>query len=147
MTIGKIIDHYEKLIRALAESPIIMAIRMAAYSPKGLRKEACHDSGYVDIHVYLGARCLESDRDFLRSRRPVRHVQREKTQWLDGALSRHHGFDERDWVLFSLRQFRAAPCGRRHIAGGAGGRDPRALCLSPHGILALDLRRRRRGGP
>ncbi len=25
MTIGKIIDHYEKLIRALPESPIIMA--------------------------------------------------------------------------------------------------------------------------
>ena len=48
---------------------------------KGLLEGACHDFGYVNIYVHFGARCLESDRDFLRGHRSVRHVQLEKTQW------------------------------------------------------------------
>src|SRR6266508_4029024 len=59
------------------------------------------------------------------------------------CFSRQHGVDERDRVLLSLRAPHAVPCGRRHLAGGAGGHDPRAFCLSTRRTLALDLRGRR----
>src|SRR5207302_3331535 len=116
------------------------------HSSPGLRKGACHDPGYVDIDVYRDARGLELDRNLLRDHCSLRHVEREQTHRLDGAFSRHHGVDERDRVLLSLRTLRTASCGRRRLAGGAGRRDPRALWLSPRGSLALDLRGRRRAG-
>src|SRR6267143_945429 len=119
-------------------------VRKNATSSSSLRKEACHDLGYVDVDVHRAARGVELDRNLFRDRCSVRHVEREQTLRLDWAFSRQHGADERDRVLLSLRTLRATPCGRRRLAGGAGRRDPRAVCLSPCGSLALDLRGRRR---
>jgi hypothetical protein len=89
-------------------------------------EEACHDFGYVNIYVHFGARCLESDRDFRRGHRPVWHVQLEKTQWLDRALSRKHGVNERDRVLLSAGSLVAS-----HIVG------IRSLVVLAVAILAL----------
>src|SRR5437016_2989029 len=117
-------------------------VRSNATSSSSLRKEACHDPGHIDVDVYRDARGVELDRNLFRDRRSVRHVEREQTLRLDWAFSRQHGADERDRVLLSLRTLRATPCGRRRLAGGAGRRDPRAVCLSPWGSLALGLRGR-----
>src|SRR2546426_1459231 len=121
-------------------------VRNSLVLPQGLLKEARHDFGSVDIFVHRGACCFESDRDFLRDYRPVRYVQVAETSWLDGALSRNPGVDERDRVLLSARSPVAVPYRRHPLAGRAGGRNPRALWLSARGILALDLCRRRWGG-
>src|SRR6266446_4450116 len=121
-------------------------VRKNATSSSSLRKEACHDPGYVDVDVHRAARGVELDRNLFGDRCSVRHVEREQTHRLDRALSRQHGVDERDRVLLSLRTLRATPCGRRRLAGGAGRRGPWALSLSPCGSLALDLRGRRCAG-
>jgi hypothetical protein len=69
-------------------------------------------------------------------------------RWFAGwtAFFCHHCTHERDRLLLSLRELRAAPCDSCDIAGDFSSRDRGALRLSTRRFLALDLRFWCRGG-